>query len=209
MGGGGGLSPRPTQQKAIAPDSGATSGLPLSRGLQSSHRMASGRSVAVAVSSEIGLCCVVELSFFAFGFRIFHFILEGFRGSIPLWCRAGWGWRWDQRLPGLASPHIKPDSIFWQSTQLHSWVTFTTPEKPRPTSSLGITVRGGLLDAACGGWLAGSGRACGREPPRRVEGRIQGGGEAPPHLRKGGAKPLPNLSRAVSWLAVPSGTAAN
>ena len=145
--------------------------------------------------------------------RIFLFLkcilVEGFRGSIPLWCRAGWGWRWDQRLPGLASPHIKPDSIFWQSTQLHSWVTFTTPEKPRPTSSLGITVRGGLLDAACGGWLAGSGRACGREPPRRVEGRIQGGGEAPPHLRKGGAKPLPNLSRAVSWLAVASGTAAN
>ena len=35
---------------------------------------------------------------------------------------------WDQRLPGLASPHIKPDSIFWQSTQLHSWVIFTTPE---------------------------------------------------------------------------------
>ena len=43
--------------------------------------------------------------------RIFLFLkcilVEGFRGSIPLWCRAGWGWRWDQRLPGLASPHIK------------------------------------------------------------------------------------------------------
>ena len=117
---------------------------------------------------------------------------------------------WDQRLPGLASPHIKPDSIFWQSIQLHSWVIFTTPEKPRPPNSLGITVRGGLLDAACGGWLAGSGRACRRESPRRGVGWNQGGGAKPlPHLRRGGAKPLSNLSRAVSWLAVSPDTAVN
>ena len=94
------------------------------------------------VSNEFGFRCAetrAELEFFVFRK---NFIMEGSRGSIPLWCRAGGGWRWDQRLPGLASPHIKPDSIFWQSTQLHSWVIFTTPEKPRPPNSLGIAVRG-------------------------------------------------------------------